>query len=201
MFFDEWGEDLIAALSEPFAPADHKTKKQGGSEITFVDVHKYKERLNATVGPHGWSNTVRLDPIGGKLVATVALTILGVTKENVGDEDEDKDSFGTASTNAFAQAFKRVASDFSLGSYLYDPAKRDAASKSTGYTSNGNRAPAPATVKQLDFAAKLVKSHLFTEDERAAIQASIAKNPTAANVSKAIDRMQTQIKGREPVAV
>lgn len=211
MFFETWDEDLIAALAEPFAPSDHKTKKQGGQEITFVDVHRYKERLNATVGPHGWSNTLRLEPIGGKLIATVALTVLGVTKENVGDEVEvpelnergNEKIIGGPATNSYAQAFKRAASDFGLGAYLYDKEKRDAASKSTGYTSNGNgnRAPTPATVRQLDFATNLVRSHLFTEDERAAIEASIAKNPTASNVSKAIDRMQVQIKERQPVGV
>lgn len=150
MFFEEWNEDLIAALNEPFAPDTHKTKRQGGSEITFVDVHQYKERLNATVGPHGWSCTLRLEPIGGKLIATVALTVLGVTKENVGDEVEvpevnergNEKIIGGPATNSYAQAFKRAASDFGLGAYLYDKEKRDAATRSVGHTSrpksNGN---------------------------------------------------------------
>jgi len=142
MFYTEWDEDLIAALCEPFAPSDHKTKRQGGQEITFVDVHKYKERLNATVGPQGWSNSLRLEPIGGKLIATVALTVLGVTKENVGDEVEvpelnergNEKIIGGPATNSYAQAFKRAASDFGLGAYLYDKTKRDAATKSSGQT-------------------------------------------------------------------
>jgi hypothetical protein len=216
MFYDSWDENLIEALAEPFAPSDHKTKKQGGQEITFVDVHRYKERLNATVGPHGWSSTLRLEPIGGKLIATVALTVLGVTKENVGDEVEvpevnergNEKIIGGPATNSYAQAFKRAASDFGLGAYLYDKAKRDAATKATGYTSqprasngNGNAAPAAATIKQLEFAENLLKSTLFTDEERTAVQQSIAKNPTRSNVSRAIERMQAQIKEREPVGV
>jgi hypothetical protein len=148
MYFTEWTPELVAALNEPFAVSDHKTKKQGGSEITFVDVHKYKERLNATVGPHGWSCALRLEPIGGKLIATVALTVLGVTKENVGDEVEvpelnergNEKIIGGPATNSYAQAFKRAASDFGLGAYLYDKEKRDEATRSLGYTArpNGN---------------------------------------------------------------
>lgn len=160
MYFDEWSPELVAALEEPFAPGDHKDKTQGGTSITFVDVHKYKERLNATVGPHGWSCTVRLEPIGGKLIATVALTVLGVTKENVGDEVEvpeknakgNEKIIGGPATNSYAQAFKRSCSDFGLGAYLYDEAKRNAAKRgaggSTRQSGNGNRAPEAASEAQ-----------------------------------------------------
>jgi hypothetical protein len=135
-FYEEWSEDLAADLAEPFPPEAHQTKKQGGSEITFVGWPHYVARLNDTVGPNGWQTRVRLEEHGGKLVAIVSLSVLGVTKENVGDEDEDKDSYGTASTNSYAQALKRAAAGFGLGLYLYDKGAREQASR------------APSTPKQ-----------------------------------------------------
>jgi hypothetical protein len=147
MYYDAWDEDLVEALAAPFAAGDHKDKRQGGQTITFVDVHKYKERLNATVGPHGWSCALRLEPIGGKLIATVALTVLGVTKENVGDEVEvpevnergNEKIIGGPATNSYAQAFKRACSDFGLGAYLYDATRREAAKRG---------GPAPSAPRQ-----------------------------------------------------
>src|SRR5687768_794575 len=134
-FHTEWSPELVAALAAHFAASEHKQKKQGGQQITFVDVHCYKDRLNATVGPQGWSCAVRFLTVGGKLIAVTAVTILGVTKENVGDEVEvpernergNEKIMGSPATNSYAQAFKRTCSDFGLGAYLYDPEDREAA--------------------------------------------------------------------------
>lgn len=149
IFHTEWNPALIEALRRPFPPECHEEKRQGGSKITFVALHHYKRRLNELVGPHGWSSTVRMEPIGGRLVATVALTILGVTKENVGDEVEEPEvnergnikMVGVPATNSYAQAFKRACADFGLGLYLYDETARKAAM---------NPAAASATNDQYD---------------------------------------------------
>lgn len=125
----EWTPALRDALHEPFPAEWHKTKKQGGAEITFVEWHRYALRLNDLVGPDGWEVRLRFLEVGGKLIATASLTILGVTKENVGDEDEEKDSYGTASTNSFAQAYKRAAALFGMGLYMYDKAGRESATR------------------------------------------------------------------------
>jgi hypothetical protein len=205
MYFDEWSPDLVTALEEPFAPGDHKDKRQGGSTIMFVDVHKYKERLNATVGPHGWSSTLRLEPIGGKLICTVALTVLGVTKENVGDEVEvpevnergNEKIIGGPATNSYAQAFKRAASDFGLGSYLYDEAKRNAAKKGGGQS--GPRAvpkDSKATPKQMEYLDKLMKSSVFTEAERDQVGRKVAGGDKAV-VSRAIEWAKEQMDERK----
>lgn len=212
MFYEAWDADLAAALAEPFAAGDHKTKKQGGSEITFVDVHKYKERLNATVGPHGWSVALRLDPIGGKLIATVALTVLGVTKENVGDEVEvpevnergNEKIIGGPATNSYAQAFKRAASDFGLGAYLYDKERRDAVSRGGGRSNGNGSTPRPqsnngagkATQKQLEYIEKLMKSSVFTDRERVSVGKRIASEDKA-TVSSAIEWAKEQLDARK----
>jgi hypothetical protein len=207
MYFDEWSPDLVTALEEPFAPGDHKDKRQGGSTITFVDVHKYKERLNATVGPHGWSSTLRLEPIGGKLICTVALTVLGVTKENVGDEVEVPDRnekgnekiVGGPATNSYAQAFKRAASDFGLGSYLYDEAKRNAAKKGGGQgapaRTNGD---GKATEAQTTYLRNLLKSSVFSDAEREHVTKQTASGGRAA-VSGAIKWCKEQVDERQAV--
>ena len=208
MYFDAWTEELIAALNEPFAAESHKTKKQGGSEITFVDVHKYKERLNATVGPHGWSCTLRLEPIGGKLIATVALTVLGVTKENVGDEVEvpelnergNEKIVGGPATNSYAQAFKRACSDFGLGAYLYDEQKRNAA-RGTRSQSGNNRTQNvsgtdSASDAQLGLIKRLMASMAVTQVERDGIQKRVTAGMTKKQASEAIEWLNDAIEKR-----
>lgn len=114
--YTEWCEDLERALAEPF-PADVlQTKSMGGASITFVSWTHYVERLNRLVGAGGWSiGDVSFWHAGDKLVMAVPVTILGVTKVNVGDEGEDHDAYGTAATNAFAQALKRTLALFGMG--------------------------------------------------------------------------------------
>jgi hypothetical protein len=135
--YTEWNEELETALAEPFPPELHKTKDRFG---TFVSVRHYVERLNELVGVHGWSMDAPVHyRSGNKLGLAVGVTILGVTKWNVGDEMEDHGEpieythertgevkekvvdFGSSSTNSWAQAFKRCcAYGFSMGLYLYD---------------------------------------------------------------------------------
>lgn len=214
MRFTEWDDDLVAALAEPFAPESHSEKSQGGSKITFVDVHEYKDRLNATVGPHGWSSAVRMEAYGGKLIFVVALTILGVTKENVGDEVEEAPVnergnsrlVGSSCTNAYAQAFKRTCSDFGLGAYLYDKEKREAATRRTSRRPSTpvtgapptNGATRKATPKQMEYLDKLLKSHVFTDDERAAVGRKVATED-GVKVSAAIEWAKEQVTTRKTV--
>lgn len=136
--FTEWSPELEVALAEPF-PAEFVTQKRmKGSSISFVSWHIYALRLNELVGP-GWSmGEPILREVGGKLIMGLPITILGVTRINFGSEQEehgnpdevvDKETgevkevvrdFGSAETNAFAQAFKRTCSLFGLGLSMYD---------------------------------------------------------------------------------
>jgi hypothetical protein len=132
-----WTPELVAALAEPFPRELHTNKHNRG---TFVSVRHYVARLNELVGPQGWSMDAPVAfHAGNKLCLGVGVTILGVTKWNVGDEQEDHGDpieytdpnsgevkekvvdFGSSSTNSWAQAFKRcLAYGFGLGLYLYD---------------------------------------------------------------------------------
>lgn len=193
--YTEWSDELADALAEPFAPGAHSEKRQGGSSITFVDVHEYKERLNATVGPHGWTSAVRMEAYGGKLIVVVALSILGVTKENVGDEVEEAPTnergnsklIGTPITNAYAQAFKRTCADFGLGAYLYDKEGREAAVRGQ------------ATPRQMDRLHELLGADVFSGEERDRVAAKVA-GMGAQRVAGAIRWAHEQIRIRAQTA-
>lgn len=127
--FDAWRPELEAALAEPFPDAWLQTKRQGGTQITFVGWHLYIHRLNQLVGP-GWSmGEPILREVGGKLVMGLPVSIFGVTRVNFRSEEEEHGNadddgkvrdFGSAETNSFAQALKRTLSLFGLRLSLYD---------------------------------------------------------------------------------
>jgi len=81
--------------------------------MAYADSRVYQERLDEVVGPEGWQSDYVITDRG----ILCRLTILGVTKCDVGDykEDEGKNILTTAA----AQAFKRACSAFGLGRYLY----------------------------------------------------------------------------------
>jgi hypothetical protein len=72
------------------------------------------ERLDAVVGPGAWSVSYRTTPSG----VICRLTILGVTREDVGDFPIDPDD-PNKMTSAAMQAYKRTCATFGLGRYLY----------------------------------------------------------------------------------
>lgn len=142
-WFSEWSPELQAALEEPF-PLDmmemKATRKGGQPDTPFIPWWACVQRLNDLVGP-GW--TMRrpiVREVGAKLVMGTPITILGVTrcnfghaplalgdlKANAAGEMAARD-YGSAETNAFAQAAKRTLSLFGVGAYLYDRRRRDAA--------------------------------------------------------------------------
>lgn len=119
-FYTEWTGALADELAMPFPAAVVKSKRKGGTNISFVSWHIYAARLNQLVGPHGWGAAVTHHfEVGGKLALAVTVTILGCSQTQVGTEDEDKDDYGDAATNAWAQAFKRACASFGLGLSMY----------------------------------------------------------------------------------
>lgn len=118
--FTEWTDGLEEALAARFPDSAHKTLEKGGTKITYVGWTDYIIRLNELVGPGGWESHVQLTDAGGKVIVVASLTVLGITKTNVGDEEEEKKGYGSPSTNAYAQALKRTCALFGLGLYLYD---------------------------------------------------------------------------------
>jgi hypothetical protein len=137
-------------LEEFFRPEQHKVITKGGAKITHVPVWDVVDRITE-VDPDWGMETPIVMSAGGKLVVAVGLTIGGVTRWNFGDEAEEKDDYGSAATNAFAQGFKRAAAEFGVGRYLYDKelaAKVAKVSPTSGGHSIKNSSPSSAGQKK-----------------------------------------------------
>jgi len=114
--------DLQAALSRPF-PSEAIEVKPGaltkdrsrGLALAYGDPRKYMERLDEVIGPADWSVAYSILPHG----VVCRLTILGITKEDVGDYPTDAGDPNRLTTAAM-QAFKRACALYGLGRYLYD---------------------------------------------------------------------------------
>jgi hypothetical protein len=112
---------IHAKLCKPFAAALVELKPGATTQdksralcMPFVDSRAYQTRLDRVVGPEGWS--VEYRPLSDRAVLC-RLTILGVTREDVGECNQADEN---AATSAVAQSFKRACSAFGLGRYLYN---------------------------------------------------------------------------------
>jgi hypothetical protein len=113
-------EAVFAALCAPFSPEVVELKPGAISEekkralaLAYVDARHYQARLDAVVGSDGWQVTYR--PWGERAVIC-GLSILGVTREDVGEAEKGDPN---QATSAAMQAFKRACAAFGLGRYLY----------------------------------------------------------------------------------
>jgi hypothetical protein len=113
--------DLLTRLTEPFEPKmitwkPGATKENKCMALAFADLRAYMDRLDEVCGLD-WS--IRYSPWGdGRIVAE--LTIAGVTRSSTGEMDTQDEKNGMGGTVAEAQAFKRAATMFGLGRFLYD---------------------------------------------------------------------------------
>jgi len=112
-------EDLWLRLAEPF-PDDEihwrveaiSKDKRRAMVVPYVDARAVLDRLDEVVGPEGWYDAYELLAQGKEGYAVKArLTVLGVTKEDVGEGDSLK--------AAFSDALKRAAVKFGIGRHLY----------------------------------------------------------------------------------
>jgi hypothetical protein len=109
-------------LAAPFDPAVVEWRPQGKTSpgarvqaIAYLSSAAIRDRLDATVGAGGWS--FAWEPLvvdGGELrVAKGALTVHGVTNEDVGTSSNFE-----ASKGAVTDSLKRTASLWGIGRYL-----------------------------------------------------------------------------------
>jgi hypothetical protein len=113
--------DIMKQLTRPFEP-QHITWKPGVIKenkcmaLAFADLRAYQDRLDEVCGLD-WC--IEYQPWGdGRIIAR--LTIGSVTRCSTGEMDGQDEKNGMGGTVAEAQAFKRAASMFGLGRYLYD---------------------------------------------------------------------------------
>jgi hypothetical protein len=96
-----------------------KHRTQGGSNITYISWYDVCELLDDRAP--GWSLEVKeVGERAGMIYVRVALTIDGVTRENIGCEDEDMKGYGDVFSNIVGMASRRAAALFGLGRHLYD---------------------------------------------------------------------------------
>jgi hypothetical protein len=126
---------LISELEVPFDPSAIEWRvtntSQGGQRgqiVPYADPRAYTDRLNALFTPAGWTRKYSVHTsanferakdkkIVAKVFVTCELTIFGLGSHSAtGEEWADSENAGTA---AEAQSFRRAASCFGLGRYLY----------------------------------------------------------------------------------
>ncbi|WP_279232354.1 Rad52/Rad22 family DNA repair protein [Thermus albus] len=116
-------KEIYEQLAQPFPPQEVGWKVQTvnrdrtrGLVVAYVDARTVLDRLDEVVGPEGWQDAYEVladrEHNGTRLVEVKCrLTVLGVTKEDVGEGDTLK--------AAFSDALKRAAVKFGIGRYLY----------------------------------------------------------------------------------
>lgn len=115
-------------LAKPFDPQKLKWRIQNLSKdktsaivVAYCNLRDYERRLDKVVGPENWSSDCEISTSETHASVRVNITINGITKSQVGEEiiKYGDDINSEAFTTAYAQAFKRCCSQFSLGRYLY----------------------------------------------------------------------------------
>ena len=136
-FSAEQIKELVSELEVPFDPSQiewrvmNTTKGQQpirGQVVPYADQRAYTDRLNALFTPAGWTRKYVIhtsanfersgdQKIVAKVLVTCELIIFGLGSHSATGEEWADDS--NAGTSAEAQSFKRAASCFGLGRYLY----------------------------------------------------------------------------------
>jgi len=124
--------EIIEDLSKPLDPRHLKTRKQGGTNLTYIEWHAAVKYLDLFAP--GWAYHVPSVQLVGNLVTVVASISIPcaegvVTREATGCEESDAKGYGDALSNSEAMALKRAASKFGLGLYLYDKDSKPATVK------------------------------------------------------------------------
>jgi len=114
--------EIISDLKKPVAERHLKTRKQGGSMLSYIEWHTAVKYLDLFAP--GWSYYVKSVQLVGSLVTVIASISIPaaegvITREATGCEDADAKGYGDAISNSEAMALKRAASKFGLGLYLY----------------------------------------------------------------------------------
>lgn len=112
--------EILEQLRKPF-PASKisfkcqtKPNEKGNSlVVAYIDARDVMERLDEVVGPD-WSD--RYEKAGTAKGLVCYLTVCGVTRADVGDDDNENE----AVKSAYSDAFKRAAVKFGVGRFLYD---------------------------------------------------------------------------------
>lgn len=115
----EWTREVMEALAAPFPEDEIEFLPKGYANgraraLAYIDARSVMRRLDAVVGPGNWSFDFELLSPDGKMVKG-KLTVLGVTKCDAGEADQEDEAL----KSAVSDALKRCAVHFGIGRYLY----------------------------------------------------------------------------------
>lgn len=138
----ELTKEILQELAKPFPASKISIKVQtkpndNGNAlcVAYIDARDVMERLDTVVGGE-WSDDYRSAPSGG---LECALTVCGVTRRDVGDDQNDNEQ----QKAGYSDAFKRAAVKFGIGRFLYDLPKMFGKVKQVGknfYLADGEEA-------------------------------------------------------------
>ncbi len=119
--FSEWNESLADALAAPFDVTEIAVRagattrdKQAAQVLVYLDATAVATRLDRIVGPGGWQDRLIVPTQPNRIAYVCELTILGVTKSDVGEGAKESEPDKSAASDAF----KRAARKFGVGRYL-----------------------------------------------------------------------------------
>ena len=130
----ELTKDILKELAKPFPASSISIKIQTKPNekgnalcVAYIDARDVMNRLDEVVGGE-WSDVYTKAPSGG---LECALTICGVTRRDVGDDQNDNEQ----EKAGYSDAFKRAAVKFGIGRFLYSMPKMYGAVKQVGKNS------------------------------------------------------------------
>lgn len=115
----EFTREIQDGLAAPFSEDEIEflPRAQSGGKalgLAYIDARAVMNRLDAVVGPAGWSFDFEPVTPDGKMVKG-RLTVLGVTKCDAGEASTEDEIL----KSAVSDALKRCAVHFGIGRYLY----------------------------------------------------------------------------------
>jgi len=120
----DWTDETRKALKQPFQIGVVKWKAQTTNRaedralaVAYINARDVMERLDRTVGPGAWSDMYRIVTSGEAEVVECTLTVLGVSKTDVGEIGTS--SYTNKLKSGYSDAIKRAAIKFGIGRYLY----------------------------------------------------------------------------------
>ncbi len=122
---DRLTQVILERLAEPFRPEQVRWKPQVVTDagramaVAYVDPRVVAERLDQVVGGEWSFHWEPLGVQGDRLVVKSSLTIMGVTREDVGEHVLSDREQADPWKSAVSDAFKRSAVHFGVARYLY----------------------------------------------------------------------------------
>lgn len=127
----ELTKEVLQELAKPFQAnaisIKVQTKPNANNKslcVAYIDARDVMQRLDEVVGGE-WSDQYTKAPAGG---LECALTVCGVTRRDVGDDQNDNEQ----EKAGYSDAFKRAAVKFGIGRFLYSLPKMFAEVKPMG---------------------------------------------------------------------